>query len=198
MSAIDILLIIAGVGYLFARRMIGQLLEIKSLLVLPVVLTGIGVSDVAHLHHVDAASVAVLAVSVAVSVALGVVRGRTVHLGVRDGALWMRYRVSSVLLWVLNIALKGALLPVAHAVSPHAAPVVGHGLLLAIGLGILAESAVVLVRAMPTDAAVAWEKGEEGTPPSSSPGFERARARVREAGSPAAAAKRLRVAERDW
>lgn len=198
MSAIDILLIIVGVGYVLARRMIGQLLEIKSLLVLPVVLTGIGVSDVAHLHHVDGASVAVLAASVAISVGLGLVRGRTVHLGVRGGALWMRYRVSSVLLWVLNIVLKAALLPVEHAASPHAASAAGHGLLLAIGLGILAESAVVLVRAMQTDTAVAWEKGEEGRPHSSSPAFERARARVRDAGSPAAAAKRLRPAERDW
>jgi hypothetical protein len=178
--------------------MVGEQVEIKGLLILPLVLTGIGVSDLHDIHGADAATVAFIAVSVALSVALGLVRGRTVHLGARDGVLWMRYRLSSVGLWVLNLVLKVALLPVEHAVSPAASSAANHALLMSIGLGILAETAVVLLRALSTDAAVAWSKGADGAPNTTSPAFEKARAIVADTGSLADAKQRLRDGNRGW
>lgn len=198
MSIPTILLIVLGVGFVLARRMIGEQVEIKGLLILPLVLTGIGVSQLGGIHDVDAATVTFIALSVVLSVGLGLVRGRTVHLGERHGELWMRYRVSSVGLWVLNLAIKGALVPLQHAVSPPAASAANHALLFSIGLGILAETAVVLLRALDTKASLAWEKGEGGAPHLSSPVFEKARALVAESGSVAAAGKRLRAGSHNW
>ncbi len=198
MSITTILLIVLGVGFVLARRMIGEQVEIKGLLILPLVLTGIGVSQLGGIHDLDAATVTFIALSVVLSVGLGLVRGRTVHLGERGGELWMRYRVSSVGLWVLNLAIKGALVPLQHAVSPAAASAANHALLFSIGLGILAETAVVLLRALDTNASVAWAKGEDGAPHTSSPVFEKARALVTESGSVAAAGKRLRAGSHNW
>jgi hypothetical protein len=160
----DILLVIAGVGYLMFRRMQGQLLEVKSLLVLPAILTVIGIADLRHVTTANAAAVTFIVIGCAVSVLLGLVRGETVHLGERGAELWMRYRPVTVVLWVVNIAAKLALVPVEHAVSPSAASAGGNTLLLSIGLGVLAESLVVLMRAMPRETQLVWEKGEKGAP----------------------------------
>ena len=84
-----------------------------------------------------AESLPALVVLLALSVVLGVVRGCTVHLGERDGALWMRYRAATIALWIVNIALKGALVPVEHLISPAAESAANASILFAIGLGVL-------------------------------------------------------------
>jgi len=188
----DIILIIAGVGYILARRLLGELLEAKRLLIVPVVLTVIGAGQLAHIKAVNATTVSFIVVGCLISVGIGLVRGRTVHLGERDGVLWMRYTVGTLLLWVLNLAAKVALWPFEHAVSPSATSAANHGLLLSIGLGVVAESLMVLYRAMHTEATVVWAKGKDGRPNQTPPAFERARTWVQS--GPA----RDQLIKRDW
>lgn len=197
MSLVNILLIVAGVGYVLVRRMIGDIVEIKSLLVLPVVLTGVGLFQLDDLGPLDVATVGFLVVGIASSLIIGAVRGMTVHLAERNGELWMRYRVSTVALWVLNVVVKAAIIPVEVAVTHQSASTATHTLLLSVGLGILTESAVVLVRAMHREGTVVWEKGEDGRAHRPSPTFDKARDHVR-AGDGAALRQVVSTVERDW
>lgn len=197
MSLVDILLIVAGVGYLLVRRILGDIVQIKGLLLLPVVLTGVGLFQVDDLGALDLTTVGFVAVGIALSLVIGVVRGMTVHLGVRHGELWMRYRASTVGLWVLNFAVKGALIPVQVAFTKQSAAAATHTLPLSIGLGILAESAVVLLRAVRRDGTVVWEKGDDGKAHTPSPAFDRARDRMRAAdGAPLRSV--VSTVKRDW
>lgn len=203
MSLVNILLIVAGVGYILVRRMIGDIVEIKSLLVLPVVLTGVGLLQLSQHGQLDdlgpqgVTTVAFLVVGIALSLGIGAVRGMTVYLAERNGELWMRYRVSTVALWVLNVAVKAAIIPVEVAVTHQSASTATHTLLLSVGLGILAESAVVLVRAMHREGTVVWAKGENGQAHRPSPVFDKARDHVR-AGDGAALRQVVFTVERDW
>ena len=195
MNAIDILLVVAGVGYVLVRRMIGDIVQVKSLLILPAVLTVVGLFQLDDLHDVDVATVGFIAVGVALSVVIGAARGMTVYLAPRGGELWMRYRVATVALWVLNFAVKGAVIPVEVAVTGHSVSDATHGLMLSIGLGILTESAVVLLRALHRDGTVVWSKGGDGQAHTPAPAFDRARDRVR-AGT--GVRDVVPVVERDW
>ncbi len=179
MNAIDILLIVAGVGYVLVRRVVGDIVQLKSLLVLPLVLSVIGAVQLQDVGHLGVVTVGFLGLGIALSLVIGAVRGLTVHLGERNGELWMRYRAGTVGLWVLNFAVKGALIPVEMAVTGDSASSATHGLLLSVGLGILAESAVVLLRAMHRDGQVVWEKGEDGRSHKPAPAFDKARDRIR-------------------
>jgi hypothetical protein len=175
MNPTDIILIIAGVGYVLARRWAGQLLEAKRLLIVPVILTIIGISDLHKAHPMNATTVAFIAAGVGLSIVIGLVRGATVYLGERNGELWMRYRASTIGLWVLNFALKIALLPIEHAVSPASSSASNDGILLAIGLGIVAETLVVLYRALRTESTIVWQKGKQGAPHQTLPALDQAR-----------------------
>ena len=164
MNVTDILLVLAAVTWVMSRRMAGQLLQAKSLLVLPAVLTIIGITQLRHLHPADVTTVAFIAVSIGLSVVLGLVRGATVHLGERGQELWMRYRVSTVVLWVATLAVKVVAVPLERGVSHASASAAGHALMLSIGLGVLAESAVVLLRALRRRPELVWDKGADGRP----------------------------------
>lgn len=194
MSPLDILLIVAGVGYVLTRRMIGELLQAKGMLIPPVVLCVVGLFSVRDAHPMDAVTVGLIATNCLLSVVIGLVRGTTVHLGERNGVLWMRYRIGSVLLWLLNAVLKVAMIPVQHSVSAASSHAADQALMLSIGLGILAESLVVLLRAMRTESTVVWEQGRDGSAHRTSPGFEQLRGWVRGAD----ATGRRPWGPRDW
>jgi hypothetical protein len=194
MNPTDIVLIIAGVGYVLARRWAGQLLEAKRLLVIPVILTIVGITSLRHAHPMNATTIGFVAVGAALSIVLGLIRGATVHLAARDGVLWMRYRASTIALWVLNLALKLVLLPIEHGISPASNGAADNGILFAIGLGILAETLVVLYRGLSMDATVVWQKGKDGAPNRTHPRLEQARDVVRARRS----GQRWSGMKRDW
>jgi hypothetical protein len=126
-------------------------LKAKQLLVLPLVFTVIGVTDLTSstARHLGSADVAFLAAGVAISAVLGVARGATIELFPKDGELWQRYRPSSVALWIALIATKLVLIVVAHG----AAAAAGGGtntLLLTLGVSLLGEAALLAARALST------------------------------------------------
>ncbi|MDG3011752.1 DUF1453 domain-containing protein [Rhodococcus sp. D2-41] len=161
MGPAQIVLAVAAVCYLMYRRYLGDVLQAKRLLILPVVLTIIGLSSLGDLRTLSVAALVLIAVSVAVSLVLGVLRGFTVQVGDRDGVVWMRYRAVTLVLWAVNIAAKVGLGMVAHVVG--AADSTGTGVMVALGLGILAESLVVLARAMRMESTLLWSKRDRRT-----------------------------------
>jgi hypothetical protein len=165
-SPVTILLGVAAVGYVLWSRLRGQPLNARRLLVLPVVLTVIGVADLtgSSAPRLSRTDVGFLAAGVAISVVLGVARGATIDLYPNGGELWQRYRPVTVVAWVTLVAAKLALAGTASVAS--ASPGAGtHGLLLSLGASLIAEAAVVGPRALstglpfardPKDAAKSW------------------------------------------
>ncbi|HUA49876.1 MAG TPA: hypothetical protein VMA77_31885 [Solirubrobacteraceae bacterium] len=146
-SPVTILLALAAIGYVMWSRMQGQPLQAKRLLVLPAVLVIVGLSDLTGKSSHTAADVAFLLAGFALSALLGAARGTTIELFTRDGELWQRYRPITVALWLALIATKVILAVVAGAAgAPGGAGT--NGLLLALGISLLAEAAVVGPRAL--------------------------------------------------
>ena len=148
---LTVLIGIAAVGYVLWSRTKGQPLRVKRLLVLPVVLTVIGVADLtgSTKPHLTVTDIVFLTVSIIFSVILGAARGATIELYPRDGELWQRYRRSTVVLWAVLIGTKIAVVAIASTAGASA----GGGsntLLLSLGASLLAEAAVVGPRALST------------------------------------------------
>lgn len=155
-SLLTVALVVVGIGYLLVRRMLGRLVTVKSLLLLPAILTVVGANQLTGAGPFTPVTVAFVAAGIAVSVLLGVVRGATVHLEQRGAELWMRYRPVTVALWVLNLAAKGAMVVLERMVVPDSAAA-SQAVMVSLGVGILAESAVVLVRAQRREGTVPWK-----------------------------------------
>lgn len=146
-SPVEIVVAIAAVGFVLWSRTKGQPLRAKRLLVLPVVLTVIGATDLSG--SLSSADVGFLVGGLIVSVILGAARGATIEVYPAQGELWQRYRRSTVALWIALIVIKVILLGVASATGAAA----GGGtnsLLLTLGASLLAEAAVVGPRALST------------------------------------------------
>ena len=149
-SLVTIALVVAGIALVMWRRMQGQPLEAKRMLVLPAVFVVLGISDLTgkNIHH-SAADIAFLIAGGALSAVLGAARGATVALFTRDGELWQRYRPVTVALWLALIASKLILTAIASATGASSAAGT-NGLLLMLGISLAAETAVTGPRALAT------------------------------------------------
>jgi len=150
-SPLTILLVVAAVGYVLWSRMQGRPLKLRRMLVLPVVLTVLGITDLtgSSAPHLTPKDITFLLISVALSVVLGAARGVTIELYPQQGELWQRYRGITVGLWIALIAAKLILIAIASAAGASA----GGGtssLLLTLGVSLLAEAAIVGPRARST------------------------------------------------
>lgn len=164
-SPVTILLVVAAIAYVLWSRMQGRPLKARRLLVLPAVLTVLGIfaltgSSASHLSSKD---IAFLAASITLSVVLGAARGATIELYPQQGALWQRYRPGTVALWITLITVK--LILAAVASSAHAQAGGGtNSLLLSLGLSLFAEAAVVGPRALSTGVPFAPHDDNEPQP----------------------------------
>lgn len=150
-SPVTILVGVVAVGYVLWSRLRGQPLNARRLLVLPVVLTVVGVADLtgSSAPRLSGTDVGFLAAGVAISVLLGVARGATIELYPNGGELWRRYRPVTVVLWVTLVAVKFVLAGIAFVAGASAGGGT-HGLLLSLGASLIAEAVVVGPRALST------------------------------------------------
>ncbi|MFD2472689.1 DUF1453 domain-containing protein [Amycolatopsis silviterrae] len=165
---VEIVLIVAAVAYLMVRRMIGEPAQAKQMLILPAVLSVVGLSTLSG-EVKTPASMAFLVGTAAISVVLGILRGTSVRITRRDGTAFVRYTALTVALWVANIVVKVGVNLALDAFDPHDAGGVSNSLLLTLGLGILAEGLVVLYRALRAGHQVMWTQGSDGAPAKTSP-----------------------------
>lgn len=165
---VEIVLIVAAVGYLMVRRLIGEPAQAKQMLILPAVLTVVGFSTLSG-EVKTPASVVFLIGTAAISVVLGLLRGASVRISQRDGIAFVRYTAVTIGLWVANIVVKVGVNLALNAFDPQAAGGTGKSMLLTIGVGVLAEGLVVLYRALRAGHQVMWAQGKDGAPAQSSP-----------------------------
>lgn len=157
-------LVLAAVGYVLASRIAGQPVNTRRLLVLPGVLTSMGLLNLSGAVSAGTRplDLGLLVVGVAAAAGLGAARGASVTLAVRAGRPWLRYRAVTLAWWAATVAVRVGLTVLAHAAG---ATVAGSGpaLLISAGVTLLAEGAVVAHRAVSTGGRQ-WQPRETGQP----------------------------------
>jgi hypothetical protein len=147
-TAVWIVVGVAVVGYLMASRLRGRPLTWRRLLVMPAVLTVIGVVEiVGEASRIRGLGVGLLATGCVVSFGFGIARGATVVLLRRDGYLWQRYRPVTMLWWLVLVAVKGGM--DGAALLLHA-PLAGGGpaILLTLGITLFGAAVAIAPRAL--------------------------------------------------
>jgi hypothetical protein len=145
MTFANVVIYLALIVYILAGKVRGKSIETpKKLLALPVIVTVIGYGDLAH-GSMTSLEIAVTVTGAAVSLGLGMLRGRADKLSVRDGMPFVQWGAASLILFVGNLGAKLAidLIGVAAGASTAAA---GKSLLFSFGLTLLGEAFVLWYR----------------------------------------------------
>jgi hypothetical protein len=149
---------VAIVIYVVGRQLAGEALRGRRVVVLPIVLSVIGVVDLhSSTHQVGPADVACLVVGGVVVAAIGVAQASILRLESRDGYLWGRLPVKGLWLWALLIASRLVMTLVADGVDAKVAAATST-ILLMLGINRLAQAGVIVLRAMSTGIPFAPEK----------------------------------------
>ena len=155
---LPIIAVIGIVAYVIGRQLVGEPLRGKRVVLLPVILTAIGVADLSgKSHHVQPADVACLVVGGIVVAGIGMLQGRAMRLESRNGSLWGQLPPQGLWLWVLLIAARVAMIGIADGVHAHVAAS-SATILLMLGINRLGQAAVVVPRALSAGIPFAPEK----------------------------------------
>jgi hypothetical protein len=167
-GTLQVVLVIAVIAYVLIRRLAGEPAEAKRMLILPAVLTVVGIANLDDLTHSGTALLFLIG-TLLISVVLGALRGASIRLSRREGIVFMRYTWVTVALWVANIAVKFGGNLLLGAIDKSGAAVLGNTVLLTVGAGMLLEGVVVLGRALRSGEQVIWAQGRDGAPHRTSP-----------------------------
>jgi hypothetical protein len=159
MSAlVEVVAVIGIVGYVIARQLAGEPLRGRRVILLPAILTVIGVLD---LHssplHARPADVGCLVVGGLLVAGIGVAQAGVLRLESRDGYLWAQLPVRGLWLWLALIATRVAMTLAADGLDAKLAAA-SSTILLMLGINRLGQALVVIPRARRARIAFAPEK----------------------------------------
>jgi hypothetical protein len=157
-DVIRVLAVIAIIGYVIGRQLLGEPLRGKRVVVLPVILAVAGAVGLdTHGHHVEPADVACLVASGLIAVTIGLLQGRMIRLESRNGALWGQMPVRGLWLWALLAGSRLIMTFIALAVD---AKVAGSSapILMLLGINRIGQAAIVMRHALATGIPFAPEK----------------------------------------
>lgn len=172
---IEIVVAVAVVGYILARRMLGEPAQAKRLLLLPAVLVVVGFVSAAKQGQ-TAMALGFLIGTVVLSLLIGLLRGASVRVSAEDGIVAIRYTGTTLLLWASGLAMEigaGFLLGTLDPAAGHSSP------MLPLGAGLLAEGLTVLAKSTRVDGRLLWAKGRGDAPHRMSPQLDDLRQRMR-------------------
>jgi hypothetical protein len=155
----EILPIIAGIAiiaYVIGRQLIGEPLRGRRVILLPVILTVIGVANLGG-KNAQPVDVACLIVGGLVVAAIGATQGRAMRLESRNGSLWGQLPPKGLWLWLLLVVSRVLMIAVADGVHAHVAAS-SATILVMLGINRLAQAAVVVPRALSAGIPFAPEK----------------------------------------
>jgi hypothetical protein len=158
MSVIEILAVIAIIGYVIYQQVKGQPLRGKRTVLLPAILTVIGFLNLrGGGTHLSGADITCLVIGAAGSAAIGLAFGAVTRLESRGGYLWAQLPLRGLWLWA---ALAGwRVLVIVLATGMHANIAASSAtLLLSLGVNRLGQAAVITLRAMSMGVPFAPEK----------------------------------------
>ncbi|QIS11112.1 DUF1453 domain-containing protein [Nocardia arthritidis] len=147
MSTWLLVAIIVGVIALVIKRFRGEPMDARDIFLTPLILVAIGVFSVTKVKDLSTVDITFLVIGGVIGIAFGAVRGTTVDIFERDGHLWQRYTVKTVVVWVTSFAVGFGVSMVGLALGMHhdARPTT-----LSIGIGMLGEMLTLGVRAFST------------------------------------------------
>ncbi|MCP2329088.1 hypothetical protein HDA40_007595 [Hamadaea flava] len=145
MNYAQILLIAAILVWTMVRRMAGQPVQSRRMVLIPIGVTIAGVAQLGS-GHLPVADLLLLSLQAALSIGLGLARGASVQVFLRDGVAWCRYRWLTLGLWAATIGVRVVFAVVTGAFRSGGAASGLPSLLIGLGVGLLAEAAIVLVR----------------------------------------------------
>jgi hypothetical protein len=148
MSVLEIAAVIAIIGYVIGRQLLGEHLRGKRLIVLPIILAAIGVSELlGHGEHPAPTDICLIAVGAVVAAGIGIRQGLSMCLEARDGTLWGQMPLRSLWLWLGLVASRIVIDVVATGMHAHVAAGTAP-ILFTLGINRLAQASVVAPRAM--------------------------------------------------
>jgi hypothetical protein len=157
-EVIRVLAVIAIIGYVIGRQLMGEPLRGKRVVLLPVVLAVAGVADLGkHGRHVEPADVICLVIGGLIALTIGLLQGRMIRLECRNGALWGQLPVRALWLWALLVGSRLIMTVIALAVG---AKVAGSStpIIMLLGINRLGQAAIVMRHALATGIPFAPEK----------------------------------------
>ncbi|GAA1668534.1 DUF1453 family protein [Fodinicola feengrottensis] len=155
-SLISAALTLAILVLVVVTRIRGRQLRPERMLILPLVLMALGLAATippalnSHLQTID---YAVIAGDVLLSIVLGGIRGYTVVLYRHQDTTWYRYGPLTVVLWVLSIVLR-IVLAAAGSVLGATSIITGNSLLFWLGITLLTQNILLLIRSSPSSASL--------------------------------------------
>jgi hypothetical protein len=156
MSWIDVLAVIAIIGFVIYQQFAGQLLRGKRVVLLPVIVTIIGVLNLRG-THMNTADITWLTIGALGSLVIGLGFGLMMRLEARDGVLWGKLPARGAWLWVALIAWRVLIMVIAAHADAHVVASTTP-LLFTLGLNRLGQAAVIVPRALTSGIPFAPEK----------------------------------------
>jgi hypothetical protein len=148
MSAITILAALGVIVFTIGQQILGSALTGRRVVVLPLLLTVVGFVEVTGHHaHAGATDFALIGLSAAIAIAIGLALGVKTRIERRDGYLWAQLPKSGLFLWAALIASRIAISGFAHFDGASVAAGTS-AILLTLGLNRAAQAAVVVPRAI--------------------------------------------------
>jgi hypothetical protein len=177
----------ALIVFVLAKRVRGEAVrEPKKLFLLPIVLGVIGLENVTH-AKVNTIDIVVIAAGAALSLGLGLVRGKFDRVTLVNGSPFMSWSAASVAVFAANVLVKLALDAVGVAAGGTTSALTSS-ILLSLGLTLLGEAAVVWFRSQSLTGAGpgSWTGPETSAGPGTSgdSGSGQYRGTVRKSGRP--------------
>lgn len=146
MSIVNILVYVALIGYVMFKRVQGQPVKTpKRLFALPIILIILGYGDVTSSATLKPIIITLTVIGGAVSLGLGLLRGRADQLSDRDGSPFVKWGSAALILFLGNLAAK-LVLDLIGIASGAGTSAVGKSLLLTFGLTLFGEAIVIWIR----------------------------------------------------
>jgi hypothetical protein len=145
MTLANVLIYVALIALVVARRFAGHPIgNLKALFAVPVVVTIIGYTDLAH-GGLKPLAVTLTLIGGILSLGLGSLRGRADKLFERDGSPYVQWGVASLILFAVNIAAK-LVLDVIGVAAGETFSTAGKSLIFTLGLTLVGEAIVLSLR----------------------------------------------------
>ncbi|MCP2259320.1 Protein of unknown function (DUF1453) [Streptoalloteichus tenebrarius] len=152
--ALAVLIAVVAVAVV-VRRLRGEPLNLRDLVVPPLVLTALGLWALRHVEDLTPTDVVWVAAGSLLGMALGAVRATTIQVFTRDGVLWQRYTGWTFLVIVGSLVVMAGFGFLAVAMGMHEA---ARPIQLSVGVGFLGESLVMVRKGMATGIPFAPER----------------------------------------
>jgi hypothetical protein len=161
MTFTTIAIAVAVIVFVLAKRVRGEEVRApKKLFLLPIIVGIIGLQNVSHAKP-NSVDIAVIAVGSALSLGLGLLRGRFDRVTLVNGSPFMSWTAASIAVLAVNVLAKLAL-DAGGVAAGGTSSALSSSILLSLGLTLLGEAAVVWFRSQSLTAGAPGTSGRSG------------------------------------